>query len=93
MQNAPANPFARPDTFFGVCQAIGDDFGFSPFWLRAAFAAFLFYNPVAMAATYAGLGLLVLATRLLFPNPRAKAEPVAESRNAGAHAARLPLAA
>lgn len=96
MQTVPVNPFARPDTFFGVCQAIGDDFGFNPFWLRAAFAAFLFYSPLAMAATYFGLGLVVLATRLLFPNPRAAAQPEAETQAAApapAMTAPLPLAA
>jgi phage shock protein C len=81
MQSVQPNPFTREDTFFGVCQALGDDFGFSPLWLRIAFAAGLFFNPVAALASYAALGLIVLVTRLVVPNPRvapAAAEAPAE---------------
>jgi phage shock protein PspC (stress-responsive transcriptional regulator) len=65
-----ANPFTRDDTFFGVCQAVGEDFGFNPNWLRVAFAVPIMINPVATIGVYAGLGVVVLATRLLVREPR-----------------------
>lgn len=72
MQTARLNPLTRDDTFLGVCQAIGDDFGFNPIFLRLAFALPLLYAPVATLAAYFGLGLVVLASRLLSPNPKAR---------------------
>lgn len=74
MQNETTNLFRRRDTFFGVCEAVGQDFGFNPLYLRLAFIAPLFFFPVQSFAAYFGLGLLVLASRLLFP---AKAAPAA----------------
>ena len=62
--------FARDDTFFGVCHALGEDLGFNPNWLRAALAVGLFWNPVAMVAAYAAAGLVVAGTRWVYPNPR-----------------------
>ena len=35
----------RNDTILGVCEAIGQDFGFNPLWLRLAFIAPLFFAP------------------------------------------------
>ena len=62
--------FARDDTFLGVCQAIGDDLGFNPLWLRLAIAVGLLWNPTVVVATYAALAVVVLASRLLFPAPK-----------------------
>lgn len=90
---------ARDDTFFGVCQAIGDDFGLHPNWLRVAFALALFWNPVGAAAAYAGAGILVMASRLLVREPKvAMPEPVFEAEAVEAEAVEeqqpaLPLAA
>ncbi|HTU11237.1 MAG TPA: PspC domain-containing protein [Allosphingosinicella sp.] len=68
---------ARDDTFLGVCQAIGEDFGFNPTWLRLAFAVPVLFAPVAALAAYLALGVIVLLSRLLAPRPRraAKAAP------------------
>lgn len=74
MQNETTNLFRRRDTFFGICEAVGQDFGFNPLYLRLAFIAPLFFFPVQSFAAYFGLGLVVLASRLLFP---AKAAPAA----------------
>lgn len=74
MQNETTNLFRRRDTFFGVCEAVGQDFGFNPLYLRLAFIAPIFFFPVQSFAAYFGLGLAVLASRLLFP---AKAAPAA----------------
>ena len=76
MQAAQTNPIARSDTLLGVCQAIGDDFGFNPIWLRLAFALPLMFFPVAVFSTYLGLGIVVMLSRLLVRSPRRKAESV-----------------
>ena len=67
--------FARHDTFLGVCEGLGQDFGFNANWLRLAFAVALLLSPVATAAAYVGIGVVIFASRLIFP-PRATA-PVA----------------
>jgi phage shock protein PspC (stress-responsive transcriptional regulator) len=67
MEQDSSNIFRRRDTFFGICEAVGQDFGFNPLYLRLAFIAPLFFFPVQSFAAYFGLGLIVLASRLLFP--------------------------
>lgn len=67
MENETANLFRRRDTFFGICEAVGQDFGFNPLWLRLAFVAPLFFFPVQTFVGYFVLGLVVLASRLIFP--------------------------
>jgi phage shock protein PspC (stress-responsive transcriptional regulator) len=73
MHSNRGNLFTRDDTFFGVCEGLGEDLGISGNWLRLAFTGLLFWNlPIALAA-YAAAGTLVLVTRLLVPNPRLRA--------------------
>ncbi|KTE07088.1 PspC domain-containing protein [Sphingopyxis sp. H115] len=67
MENETTNLFRRRDTFFGICEAVGQDFGFNPLWLRLAFIAPLFFFPVQTFMAYFALGLVVLASRLIFP--------------------------
>lgn len=67
MDNETTNLFQRRDTFFGICEAVGQDFGFNPLWLRLAFVAPLFFFPVQTFLGYFALGGVVLASRLLFP--------------------------
>ena len=85
MQNAEhvapeANDFGsnEPDSLFGICQAAGEDLHVSPFILRVGLIALLFFGPWLALGAYAGLGLIVGASRLLFPKPSAAkiAEPV-----------------
>ena len=64
------NLLTRPDTFFGVCEAIGQDFGFHPNFLRIAFAGFAFWNPAGAVAAYAATALVVALTRWLYPSPQ-----------------------
>ena len=71
-QNQVALPM-RAHTILGVCEAIGEDFGFNPVLLRVPFAAGVLWSPTMMLAIYFALGLVVLASRLLFP----RATPVA----------------
>lgn len=60
----------RSHTILGVCEAIGEDFGFSPVLLRVPFAATVLYSPMLAIAAYLVLGAVVLASRLLFPKPK-----------------------
>ncbi len=69
------NLFTRDDTFFGVCEGLGEDLRIPSNLLRAAFALGLFFNPQAVVITYFGLGALVLVSRLIFPNPRLAQTP------------------
>src|SRR3546814_9401482 len=86
MDSETTNLFRRRDTFFGICEAVGQDFGFNPLYLRLAFIAPLFFFPVQTFAAYFALGLVVLALRLLFPAKTAgkpaltSIEPVAIGR-------------
>ncbi|MGZ8285862.1 MAG: PspC domain-containing protein [Allosphingosinicella sp.] len=80
MQTAQPSVFARDHTILGVCEALGEDLGFNPVFLRIALSVGLFFSPVGALAIYAGLGLLVAFTRFVAPNPRqaaaAEAGPV-----------------
>jgi phage shock protein PspC (stress-responsive transcriptional regulator) len=67
MADSNRNTFNRPDTFFGVCEAIGQDFGFNPLWVRLAFVPPVFFQPAYALVAYIALGLVVLASRLMFP--------------------------
>lgn len=86
MQTSQPSVLARDHTLLGVCEALGEDLGFNPVFLRLAFAVGLFINPVAVIAAYAGLGMLVAFTRFVAPNPRSpasveeEAAPVAAER-------------
>ena len=74
MQTSQPSVFARDHTILGICEALGEDFGFNPVFLRVPLAVCLLLNPWAVVAAYAGLGVLVAFTRLVAPNPR---KPVA----------------
>lgn len=84
MQSNETNIFARDDTMFGVCQALGEDFGFNPNYLRIALAVLVLWNPVAMLVAYVAAGALVFVSRLVAPNARrtatVAAQPAAERK-------------
>ena len=65
-QNQVALPM-RAHTILGVCEAIGEDFGFNPVFLRVPFAAAVLWSPTMTLAIYFALGAVVLASRLLAP--------------------------
>ncbi|QNM82976.1 PspC domain-containing protein [Sphingomonas sabuli] len=73
----------RSDTLLGICEAVGQELGFNPNWLRVAFSALLLWNPTVIVAAYLGLGVVVFAARRLLrdrkPVPAAapEAEPTA----------------
>jgi phage shock protein PspC (stress-responsive transcriptional regulator) len=59
---------ASKDNLLGICNAVGEDFGFNPLWLRLALGAVFVVQPVGVVVAYLALGLVVLASRLLVPN-------------------------
>jgi phage shock protein C len=67
---------SKPDNLLGICNALGEDFGFDPLYLRIALAVGMLFSPVAMFGIYGAMGIIVLASRLIAPNPRRKAEVV-----------------
>jgi phage shock protein C len=69
---ANTNIAFRNDTILGVCQAIGQDFGINPTWLRVAFCAPVFWNPALVIGAYLALGVVVAATRYAFPDRHAE---------------------
>jgi phage shock protein C len=83
-QNSVALPL-RPHTILGVCEGIGEDFGFNPVFLRVPFAVGVLWSPTITLATYFLLGAAVLASRLLFPRAKAaasiEAAPAANAAN------------
>jgi phage shock protein PspC (stress-responsive transcriptional regulator) len=69
-ENQVALPL-RSYTILGVCQAIGEDFGFNPTFLRVPLAASVLYSPLYAVIAYFALGAIVLGSRLLFPKAKA----------------------
>ena len=65
-ENQVALPL-RSHTILGVCEALGEDFGFNPIFLRVPLAASVLYSVTWAVGAYLALGLVVLASRLLFP--------------------------
>ena len=78
------NQSSKPDTILGICEAVGTDLGFNPTYLRIAFLPILFFAPEVMVGAYLGLGVIVLASRLIFPKPRS-------AKVSGQVAAKQPL--
>ena len=94
MQTVQTNLLARDDTFFGICQGLGEDLGINPQILRLAFALALFMSPVAAIGGYAVAGVIVLGSRLLAPEPRAaRSEPEPAATEPEPEQRQLPLAA
>jgi phage shock protein C len=75
----------RSHTILGVCEAIGEDFGFNPVLLRVPFAAAVLWSPTMTLATYFALGAVVLASRLIFPRAKSPASISASSEQVPAN--------
>ncbi|SNS26564.1 phage shock protein C (PspC) family protein [Sphingomonas laterariae] len=76
MHASPSVP-ARKESLFGVCAALGEDFGFNPLYLRIGLGVLMLWNPVAVVAGYFAVGVVALLTRIIFPNPKLAAVPEA----------------
>ena len=83
----------RNDTILGVCEAIGEDFGFNPLWLRLVFIAPLFVQPVLTIAAYVALGVVVAASRYFFPRAAAEVVRVEQPVEAAPMEEQLKIAA
>jgi len=79
MQTSQPSLIARDHTILGVCEGLGEDFGFNPMWLRVPLAVCLLLNPAAVVATYLGLGAIVFLTRWIAPNPKPATALAAEA--------------
>jgi len=86
----------RVHTIFGVCEGLGEDFGFNPIFLRVPLAAMVLWSPLIAIGAYFGLGAVVLASRLLFPHAKpdhASASESVQAVNDEADRERMPIAA
>ena len=57
----------RSHTILGICESIRENIGLHPLLLRVASAATVLYSPLLSIGFYLALGVVVLASRLLFP--------------------------
>lgn len=73
MSERQPNLLTRDDTFFGVCQAIEEDFGIPSNLLRVAFGLPAIFFPMPVLTVYFGLGAVILLSRILAPRPKRKA--------------------
>lgn len=80
MSNPQSTETPRRDNLFGVCAALGEDFGFNPLWLRIALAVSFLFRPELTVSGYFAIGLVVLITRLIYPNTKSKPESAATAR-------------
>jgi phage shock protein PspC (stress-responsive transcriptional regulator) len=79
MPNANTNILVgRNDTILGVCEAIGQDFGFHPNWLRVALSVLVYFAPVAVIGSYFALGVVVAVSRWVAPD---QAVPLTQVNN------------
>lgn len=79
-----AAPTTQKAEIFGVCRRLGDDFGFHPNILRVALAIGLVWSIEGVAFAYAAMGVIVLLSRMLAPEPAHA--PVAEVNSATTYA-------
>lgn len=95
-ENQVALPL-RSHTILGVCEAVGEDFGFNPVFLRVPLAASVIISPMWAIGAYLALGAVVLISRVLFPNAKAAsaAETAAQAQSVKQEEVEreLPLAA
>jgi phage shock protein PspC (stress-responsive transcriptional regulator) len=86
----------RSHTILGVCEAIGEDFGFNPAFLRVPFAASVLWSPMWAIVAYLAVGAVILASRLIAPKDKpaetVNAEQSVRAANSGAEQ-ELPIAA
>ena len=82
------NTFNRSDTLLGICEALGEDLGFDPLWLRIALTAGMLWDPLAMIGGYLGAGVMIAIVRRLTRAPR----PIASvAASAGDNDAAVPM--
>jgi phage shock protein C len=93
MPFSATNVLTRDDTFFGVCEALGEDLRIPPNLLRLGFALGLFFNPFAAIGAYVVLGVFMGLLRWFVPNPRVEPAPEPEFQAAAEAPEALAIAA
>ena len=83
----------RNDTLLGVCEAIGQDFGFNPLWLRLAFIPPMFFSASLTIGAYLALGVVVAASRYFAPSKPASEQVVEATAAEVVEQDALPIAA
>lgn len=92
MESTRPNLFTRSDTLFGVCEALGEDFGFHANFLRVPFAVGLLWNPWVVIGAYLALGVVVALSRWFVPSRQAaKVAAIGHQQPAKAAAEREPV--
>jgi phage shock protein PspC (stress-responsive transcriptional regulator) len=82
----------RPHTVLGVCEGLGEDFGFNPVYLRVAIAGGLYFAPLAVIGSYLFLGAALAVARWAYPVPAAAAaapQQAASSANSDSEELRI----
>ena len=74
MQRSKSTLFNRHDTILGVCEGLGQDFGFNANYVRMLLAVALLLSPVGTVAAYLGLGIVIAVSRWIFPSRDAVAQ-------------------
>lgn len=69
-----ANSVTPKHEIFGVCRRLGEDFGFHPNILRVALAIGLVWSIEGVALAYLTMAAIVIASRMLAPEPRQMAQ-------------------
>ena len=77
-QEPRPNLVLRHDTILGVCEGIGEDFGFNPNFLRVPFAAGVLWNPLAILGIYLALGAAFALSRWIYPKVAAPSQPAVD---------------
>lgn len=95
MSNTKGNLLLRNDTFLGVCEGLGQDFGIHPNWLRIALALAFFLSPVGVVAAYLAIGTIVAISRFVYPDRIVEAAAAAtdSAQQPAGDEETLPLAA
>ena len=75
MSSATTNLVLRNDTILGVCEAIGEDFGFHANWIRLTLAGLFYWFPFQVIGGYLLMGAIVLAARWIAPAKAEAAKP------------------
>jgi len=70
----------RNDTLLGVCEALGQDLGFNPNFLRVPLGAGIIFAPALMVGIYLALGAIVFASRTFFPTRYVRTEAAPSER-------------
>ena len=71
MSSSSSHLFDRPDTFFGVCEGLGQDLGFNANYLRVLLGVAVLWNPIVVISAYVLLGAIVALARWCYPVPSA----------------------